>query len=79
MGYEAPEITSVGNMVAAGLGVSIVPISIANQVCVAGVKYLKIVGEAPIASIALAIRPDEQSVTVKNFAALALTKRGKGS
>jgi DNA-binding transcriptional LysR family regulator len=78
MGYEAPEITSVGNMIAAGLGVSIVPISIANQVCVAGVKYLKIVGEAPIAPIALATRPDEQSVTVKNFAALALTKRGKG-
>jgi hypothetical protein len=65
-------------MIAAGLGVSIVPISIANQVCVAGVKYLKIVGEAPIAPIALAIRPDEQSVTVKNFATLALTKRGKG-
>jgi len=77
MGYEAPQITSVGNMIAAGLGVSIVPISIANQVCVAGVKYLKIVGDAPIASIALAIRPDEQSVTVKNFVALAIRKRSK--
>jgi DNA-binding transcriptional LysR family regulator len=71
MGYEAPQITSVGNMIAAGLGVSIVPISIATQVCVAGVKYLKIIGEAPKASIALAIRPDEQSVTVKNFVTLA--------
>jgi DNA-binding transcriptional LysR family regulator len=78
MGYEAPQITSVGNMIAAGLGVSIVPISIANQVCVAGVKYLKIVGDAPIAPIALAIRPDEQSVTVKNFVTLAVTKRSKG-
>jgi DNA-binding transcriptional LysR family regulator len=77
MGYEAPQITSVGNMIAAGLGVSIVPISIANQVCVAGVKYLKIVGDAPIAPIALAIRPDEQSVTVKNFVTLAITKRVK--
>jgi DNA-binding transcriptional LysR family regulator len=78
MGYEAPQITSVANMIAAGLGVSIVPISIANQVCVAGVKYLKIVGDAPIAPIALAIRPDEQSVTVKNFVTLAVTKRSKG-
>jgi DNA-binding transcriptional LysR family regulator len=78
MGYEAPQITSVGNMIAAGLGVSIVPISIANQVCVAGVKYLKIVGDAPRASVALAIRPDEQSVTVKNFVTLAVTKRSKG-
>jgi hypothetical protein len=71
MGYEAPQITSVGNMIAAGLGVSIVPISIATQVCVAGVKYLKIIGDAPKAPIALAIRPDEQSVTVKNFVTLA--------
>jgi DNA-binding transcriptional LysR family regulator len=78
VGYEAPQITSVGNMIAAGLGVSIVPISIANQVRVAGVKYLRIVGDAPIAPIALVIRPDEQSVTVKNFVTLALTKRGKG-
>jgi DNA-binding transcriptional LysR family regulator len=78
MGYETPQITSVGNMIAAGLGVSIVPISIANQVCVAGVKYLKIVGDRPVAPIALAIRPDEQSVTVKNFVALAIEKRAKG-
>jgi len=78
IGYEAPQITSVGNMIAAGLGVSIVPISVANQVCVAGVKYLKIVGDKPIAPIALAIRPDEQSVTVKNFVTLAVRKRGKG-
>ena len=65
-------------MIAAGLGVSIVPISIANQVRVAGVKYLKIVGDAPIAPIALGIRPDEQSVTVRNFFTLAVTKRVKG-
>ena len=71
MGYEAPQITSVGNMIAAGLGISIVPISIATQVCVAGVKYLKIIGDAPKASIALAIRSDEQSATVKNFVTLA--------
>lgn len=78
MGHEVPQITSVGNMIAAGLGVSIVPISVANQVCVTGVKYLKIVGDAPIAPIALAIRHDEQSVAVRNFVALAVTKRRKG-
>jgi hypothetical protein len=31
MGYEAPQITSIGNMIAAGLGVSIVPISIVGS------------------------------------------------
>jgi DNA-binding transcriptional LysR family regulator len=77
MGYEAPQITSVGNMIAAGLGVSIVPISIATQVCVAGVKYLKIIGDAPKAPIALAIRTDEQSVTVKNFVTLAKEFKSK--
>jgi DNA-binding transcriptional LysR family regulator len=79
MGYEAPQITSVGNMIAAGLGVSIVPISVANQVCVAGVKYLKIVGDRPIAPIALAIRPDEQSATVKNFRAGLRSYRPSGT
>jgi DNA-binding transcriptional LysR family regulator len=74
MGHEVPQITSVGNMIAAGLGVSIVPISIANQVCVAGVKYLKIVGDAPIAPIALAIRPNEESVIVKNLVTLSVRK-----
>jgi hypothetical protein len=64
-------------MIAAGLGVSIVPISIATQVCVAGVKYLKIIGDAPKASIALAILPDEQSVTVKNFVTLAKKFKSK--
>jgi DNA-binding transcriptional LysR family regulator len=78
MGYEAPQITSVGNMIAAGLGVSIVPVSVANQVRVTGVKYLKIVGDRPTAPIALAIRQDEQSVTVKNFVTLAVRKRDKG-
>jgi DNA-binding transcriptional LysR family regulator len=76
MGQEVPQITSVGNMIAAGLGVSIVPVSIANQVCVAGVKYLQILGHAPIAPISLAIRLDEQAVTVKNLVALTVTKRG---
>jgi DNA-binding transcriptional LysR family regulator len=78
MGYEATQITSVGNMIAAGLGVSIVPVSIANQVCVAGVKYIKIVGDAPRASVALAIRPDEQSVTVKNFVTFAIRMKRRG-
>ena len=78
--HEVPQITSVGNMIAAGLGVSIVPVSIAKQVCVAGVKYLKIIGDAPIAPIALAMRPDEQAVTVKNFSAsVRLAMRGIAS
>jgi hypothetical protein len=55
-GPRAPQITSVGKLVAVEPGVSVVPDSIAN-VQVAGVNYLAIVDDPPIARLALAIRP----------------------
>ncbi|WP_024903744.1 LysR family transcriptional regulator [Robbsia andropogonis] len=55
LAQEAPQISSVVNLVAAGLGVSIVPAAIAT-VRVDGVQYLDIVGPAPKARLALAVR-----------------------
>jgi hypothetical protein len=53
---RSPQITSVGNLIAVELGVAVVPDSIAN-VRMAGVNYLAIVDDPPIARLALAIRP----------------------
>jgi DNA-binding transcriptional LysR family regulator len=75
LGQIAPEITSVGNLVAAGFGVSVVPVSIA-QVRVAGVVYVPILGEPLLARLALATRPADHSVIVANFVALAARARG---
>jgi DNA-binding transcriptional LysR family regulator len=68
-GQEAPQIASAINLVAADLGVSIVPASIA-QIRLKGVAYRAIEGIAPIARLALASRRDERSTIVKNFLAL---------
>ncbi|RYX85638.1 LysR family transcriptional regulator [bacterium] len=68
LGQQVPQISSVGNLVAAELGVSIVPETIA-QVQVAGVKYIPITGQSPRARLDLATRPNETSIVVHNFIA----------
>jgi DNA-binding transcriptional LysR family regulator len=70
--HEAPQISSAPNLVAAGLGVSIVPESIAAQIQVKGVAYLPIVGESPTFGLALAVRVGEKSAVVHNFQKLAI-------
>jgi DNA-binding transcriptional LysR family regulator len=70
LSQEAPQISSVVNLVAAELGVSIVPASI-EQVEVKGVRYIDIEGPAPLARLALATREDKETVLVHNFVALA--------
>jgi DNA-binding transcriptional LysR family regulator len=74
LGQEAPQISSVVNLVAAELGVSVVPASI-SQLKVAGVEYLEIEGDAPLARLALASRRDERSIVVKNFTALVAVEQ----
>ena len=69
LGQEAPQITSVANLVAAGLGISVVPASTA-QIQVAGVVYLPIRKPAPTARLALATRLEGRSTIVQQFAAL---------
>ena len=71
-GQFAPQITSVVHLVAAELGVSIVPASI-SQLSVSGVVYRKIAGQAPTARLALAHRRGETSPIVRNFAARAVS------
>jgi DNA-binding transcriptional LysR family regulator len=78
LGQEAPQISSVGNLVAAELGVALVPASIAAQVKIKGVKYVAIIGNSPVARLALAVRPKESSVVVQNFVALATSLSESG-
>jgi DNA-binding transcriptional LysR family regulator len=69
LGQEAPQITSVANLVAAGLGVSVVPASIA-QILVAGVVYVPIRKPTPIARLALVTPLDGHSPIVRQFVAV---------
>ncbi|MBE7209960.1 MAG: LysR family transcriptional regulator [Gluconacetobacter diazotrophicus] len=64
----APQITSIANLVAVELGVSIVPVRTANA-AMAGVRYLPIKGIAPVARLGLATRTDDRSVITGNFVA----------
>jgi DNA-binding transcriptional LysR family regulator len=72
LGQVAPQITSIANLVAVELGVSIVPATLA-QIRVPGVTYLPIAGEAPVARLALAARRNERSAIVQNFLARIIT------
>lgn len=66
----APQIASIVNLVAADLGVSIVPASM-SQLRVTGVVYRPISGRSPVARIALGCRRADPSPLVRNFVALA--------
>jgi DNA-binding transcriptional LysR family regulator len=66
IGQLAPQIASVVNLVAAELGVSIVPESMC-QLQVSGVTYRPIAGQTPTARVALAYRRGETSPVVRNF------------
>lgn len=64
VGQHAPQITSLINLVSAGVGVSVVPESLA-QVRVKGVVYIPISGHAPVARLAFAYR--QRSAVLTNF------------
>lgn len=68
IGQIASQITSIANLVAVELGVSIVPARMANA-AVPGVCYLPIKGIAPVARIALATRLTDRSIITRNFVA----------
>ena len=70
-GQEAPQIGSVVTLVAAELGVSIVPASI-GQLQVTGVAYRPVAGASPTAKMALVHRRGDTSIVVRNFIARAL-------
>jgi DNA-binding transcriptional LysR family regulator len=72
LGQPAPQIASVINLVAAELGVSLVPASM-RQLQVTGVVYREVQGKVPMAPLALAYRRGETSTIVRNFIARAVT------
>ena len=70
IGQETPQLSSVINLVAAELGVSIVPASLA-QIQLKGVSYLDIAGPAPVATLGLAVHRTRTSPTVDNLLKVA--------
>jgi DNA-binding transcriptional LysR family regulator len=64
----APHFSTIVNLVAAELGVSIVPASM-MQAHVAGTAYRQIAGQSPTTRLALACRRGETSPVVRNFIA----------
>ncbi|MGA0533552.1 LysR family transcriptional regulator [Hansschlegelia sp. KR7-227] len=72
IGQSAPQIISVISLVAAELGVSIVP-SAARHLGLPGVVYRDIAGDGPTVDLSLAFRRADTSPVVRNFLALAST------
>jgi DNA-binding transcriptional LysR family regulator len=68
LGQEAPQIVATIPMVAAGLGVSVVPVSMAG-ILPNAVVYLATAGTTPPALISLAHRRNDRSAAVQNFVA----------
>jgi DNA-binding transcriptional LysR family regulator len=73
---QAPEVASTLNLIAAGEGVSIVPVSM-HHMHPQGVAYRAILGEGPRAPLSLAYRSTEASAAVRNLAAL-VRRAGSG-
>lgn len=69
LGQEAQRTADTINLVAAHLGVSIVPQSL-TQVRLAGVAYRSIEGPAPIARLAIAVAKANRSPIMRNFLGL---------
>jgi len=69
IGQETSQVTSIVNLVAAGLGVSLVPESM-QQIHSEGVTYRPIAGDAPRARMVLIHRRDDVSPTVARMTQL---------
>lgn len=63
---EVPQLSSVINLVAAGMGVSVVPASL-SQVQVQGVRHLDLSGLVPRATLGLAVRDQAPGPTVSHL------------
>ena len=70
MGQEAPQLATVVSLVAAGLGVSLVPISI-QQIQAPGVVFRPLAGASAHVTLSLAWRRHERASVVRNFVTLA--------
>ncbi|WP_282615085.1 LysR family transcriptional regulator [Roseomonas gilardii] len=70
IGQSAPQVASVLALVAAELGVALVPVSM-RDAAIKGVTYHDIKGEKPVTALALAVRSNERSPAVAAFVAEA--------
>lgn len=70
LGQQAPQLSSVVNLVSAEFGVSIVPASV-GQIQAEGVVYVDITDAEAVTQLALASREADSSAKVNNFLALA--------
>ncbi|WP_322061629.1 LysR family transcriptional regulator [Paraburkholderia sp. J63] len=70
MGQQAPQLSSVVNLVAAEFGVSLVPASVC-QIRVEGVVYADVLGDNISIRLALASRKDAATAKIANFLAIA--------
>ncbi|VVE51893.1 Hca operon transcriptional activator HcaR [Pandoraea cepalis] len=70
LGQEAPQITSIVPMVAAGFGVSLVPASV-SQIRTPGMGFWPIEGDVPLAPISLAYRAEHASAAIDRFIAMS--------
>jgi DNA-binding transcriptional LysR family regulator len=61
-----PQITSIANLIAVELGVSIVPAPL-SHINVPGVVFKPIIGDKPVARLGLASHPDDRSAVTANF------------
>jgi DNA-binding transcriptional LysR family regulator len=71
LGQEAPQIVSVIPLVAAGLGISIVPRSTSRMMLSDHVRFIAIEGRAPHGEIHLARRRRDNSQSLKDFVLIA--------
>jgi DNA-binding transcriptional LysR family regulator len=69
LGQEAPQITSIVPMVAAGFGVSLVPASV-RQIRTPGMGFWPVEGDVPRAPISLAYRTAHGSAALAKFIAM---------
>lgn len=72
---NAPQLTSVANLVATGIAVTIVPASMAS-VSTEGVRYCEILGRAPTAPIVLARTKSLDNPAAQIFSGLVI-ERGR--
>ncbi|HTX49810.1 MAG TPA: LysR family transcriptional regulator [Caulobacteraceae bacterium] len=70
VGHETPQMIATLSLVAAGLGVSLVPASL-TRMRLDGVAYRPLLGEPPHAQLNLAVRRGETSTAVRRFVEVA--------
>lgn len=75
LGQQAPQLSSVVNLVAAEFGVSIVPAAV-TQIRVEGVAYVDIEGGALDIQLAAASRTNALNAQIANFLGIAFETRG---